>query len=73
DGVAYLPETVGGRDTCVLQADGSEGVFVAELDLEQLRRYRSSEVHGNAFRRPEKYSALTETKIDEPFIRCEKR
>lgn len=73
DGVAYLPETDGSRDTCILQADGSEGIFVAELDLEQLRRYRSSEVHGNAFRRPEKYSALTETKIDEPFIRYERR
>ncbi len=73
DGVAYLPETDGSRDTCILQADSSEGIFVAELDLEQLRRYRSSEVHGNAFRRPEKYSALTETKIDEPFIRYERR
>lgn len=73
DGVAYLPETDGSRDTCILQADSSEGIFVAELDLEQLRRYRSSEVHGNAFRRPEKYSALTETKLDEPFIRYERR
>ncbi len=73
DGVAYLPETDGSRDTCILQADSSEGIFVAELDLEQLRCYRSSEVHGNAFRRPEKYSALTETKIDEPFIRYERR
>lgn len=73
DGVAYLPDMDCSRDTCILQADGSEGIFVAELDLEQLRRYRSSEVHGNAFRRPEKYSALTETKINEPFIRSDRR
>lgn len=73
DGVAYLPDMDRSRDTCILQADGSEGIFVAELDLEQLRRYRSSEVHGNAFRRPEKYSALTETKINEPFIRSDRR
>lgn len=73
DGVAYLPELDGSRDTCILQADGSEEIFVAELDLEQLRCYRNSEVHGNAFRRPEKYSDLTETKINEPFIRSERR
>lgn len=73
DGVAYLPELDSSRDTCILQADGSEGIFVAELDLEQLRCYRNSEVHGNAFRRPEKYSDLTETKINEPFIRSERR
>ena len=54
DGVAYLPELDGSRDTCILQADGKEGIYLAELDLEQLRRYRESEVHGNAFRRPQK-------------------
>ena len=73
DGVAYLPDLDGSRDTCILQSDGSEGIFVAELDLEQLRKYRNSEVHGNTFRRPEKYSELIETKINEPFIRNERR
>ncbi len=73
DGVAYLPNLETSRDTCILQADESEGIFVAELDLEQLRSYRNKEVHGNAFRRPEKYAALTEMKIDEPFIRYERR
>lgn len=69
DGVAYLPEADGSRDTCILQADGKEGVYVAELDLEQLRDYREREVHGNAFRHPKKYGLLTETKILEPFVR----
>lgn len=69
DGVAYLPELDESRDTCILQADGEEGVYVAELDLDQLRRYRATEVHGNAYRRPQKYGLLTDTKIDEPFIR----
>lgn len=69
DGVAYLPELDESRDTCILQTDGEEGVYVAELDLDQLRRYRATEVYGNAYRRPQKYGLLTDTKIDEPFIR----
>lgn len=69
DGVAYLPAMSGSRDTCILQADGQEGLFLAELDLEQLRDYRRTEVHGNAFRHPKKYGLLTETKIREPFVR----
>ncbi|MCI5954542.1 MAG: carbon-nitrogen hydrolase family protein [Lachnospiraceae bacterium] len=69
DGVAYLPELPCSRDTCLLQADGKEGVYVAELDLEQLRRYRESEVHGNAYRRPEIYGLITDGRVEKPFIR----
>ena len=69
DGVAYLPELEGSRDTCILQANGEEGIYLADLDLEQLRRYRESEVHGNAFRRPDKYGLLTDTKVEKPFLR----
>lgn len=69
DGVAYLPKLPGSRDTCILQADGKEGIYMAELDLEQLRDYRNSEVHGNAYRRPQKYGLLLEEKVDAPFIR----
>lgn len=73
DGVAYLPELDGSRDTCILQAGGAEGVYLAELDLEQLRRYREQEIHGNAFRRPQKYGLLLDTKIEPPFIRSSYR
>lgn len=69
DGVAYLPELEGSRDTCILQAEESEGLYLAELDLERLRRYRESEVHGNAFRRPRKYGLLLDEKVEPPFIR----
>lgn len=69
DGVAYLPESNGSRDTCILQADGKEGIYIAELDLKQLRNYRENEVHGNAYRHPKKYRLLIDTKIDKPFIR----
>jgi len=73
DGVAYVPGVNGSRDTCILQADEQEGIFIAELDLSQLRSYREEEVHGNAYRRPQKYSLLIDTKIDVPFIRCDYR
>jgi len=73
DGVAYLPELDGSRDMCILQADGAEGIYLAELDLEQLRCYREHEVHGNAFRKPQKYGLLLDTKIETPFIRSSYR
>lgn len=73
DGVAYLPGLSGSRDTCLLQAGGAEGVYLAELDLDMLREYRRREVHGNAYRRPEKYSLLTESAIMPPFVRDDRR
>ena len=73
DGVAYLPEEEGSRDTCLLQAGGEEGVCVAGLDLDMLRAYRESEVHGNAYRRPKKYGLLTDTRIEAPFLRADRR
>ena len=73
DGVAYLPELEGSRDTCILQAGGTEGIYVAELKLEQLRRYRETEALGNAYRHPKKYGLLTETDIRPPFVRGDYR
>lgn len=73
DGVAYLPELEGSRDTCIVEADGGEGIFMAEFDLDMMRIYRKKEVHGNAYRRPEKYGILLDQKVEEPFIREDKR
>ncbi len=73
DGVAYLPDAAGSRDTCILQAGPEEGVYAAELDLAQLRSYRAREVHGNAFRRPEKYGPLIEKAVAPPFVRPGRR
>lgn len=73
DGVAYLPELSGSRDMCILETGGEEGIYLASFDLDMLRDYRSREVHGNAFRRPEKYALLLETAIQPPFIRAERR
>ena len=73
DGIAYLPGLEGSRDTCILQADEKEGIYLAELDLKQLREYRRSEDHGNAYRRPQKYGLLVDEHIDEPFVRANHR
>ena len=73
DGVAYLPELESSRDTCILQAPEAEGIYLAALDLDQLRAYRAAEVHGNAYRRPEKYALLLDAAVRPPFLRPDRR
>ena len=73
DGIAYLPDMPGSRDTCILRAGSDEGVYIAEFDLDMLREYRSNEVHGNAYRHPKKYRILIDEQIREPFIRDDYR
>lgn len=58
DGVAWLRDEPGSRDMCVLEAPEEAGIFLAEIDLDQLREYRAHEVMGNAYRRPEQYALL---------------
>ncbi len=58
DGVAYLPELCGSRDTCVLEADDTEGIFLARLDISLLREYRRREAQNLRNRRPELYGIL---------------
>lgn len=60
DGVAWLRDEPGVRDMCILEADGSENVFTAEIDLDMLREYRAHEVMGNAYRKAWAYGELTE-------------
>ncbi len=62
DGVVYLPEMHGSRDTCVLEADDSEGIFLAGLDIEMLREYRKREYHYIKNRRPEMYGTIAENR-----------
>lgn len=73
DGVAYLPDRPKSRDTCIMEADGEQDIYVAEFDMDMLRTYRKNEIHGNAYRHPQKYSLLTEEKVNEPFIRSDYR
>jgi predicted amidohydrolase len=71
DGVAF--KETGPRDTCLVQADGHEGIFMAGLDLDLLRAYRANEVWGNAYRKPGRYGLLTSPAVEPPFLRPDAR
>lgn len=73
DGIAYTPDSDGSRDTLILDAGENEGIYLVEIPIDAIRAYRSHEVHGNAYRHPQKYAILTETDIREPFIRKDYR
>ena len=73
DGVPWLPEEEDVRDMQVLDAGSAPGICLAELDLEQLRRHRACEVHGNAYRRPALYGALLDRAAEPPFLRPDAR
>lgn len=57
------------RDTLVIEAGENEGAYLATFDIDLLRAYRESEVWGNAFRKPHRYSQLTSLDVENPFIR----
>ncbi len=73
DGIAYRENEPGSRDTLIIEAGEGEGIYMASFPMEELRAYRQSEVHGNAYRRPEKYHLLISREIQEPFIRADRR
>jgi N-carbamoylputrescine amidase len=58
-------------DPLVVQAGQGEGVYLASLDLDEIREYRTREGLGNAFRRPHRYGLLTAAEVREPFIRVD--
>lgn len=69
DGIAYREGQPGSRDTLIIEAGEREGIYLADFPLDEIREYRSKEVHGNAFRHPGKYGLLISEEIKEPFIR----
>lgn len=69
DGIAYRPEDSGSRDTLVIEAGEREGIYIADFPMDEIRDYRRREVHGNAYRRPDKYSLIISKDKNEPFIR----
>ena len=57
------------RDTLVVEAGESEGIYLATFDVDEIREYCSREVWGNALRSPHRFGLLTALEVDEPFIR----
>jgi len=68
DAVAF-DESGEAKETLIIEAGESEGVYLAEFDMDKIRAYREHEVWGNAFRRPHRYHRLTSLDVDKPFIR----
>ena len=71
DGIAYRPDGGGSRDTLIVEAGEAEGIYMASFQMDELRDYRRREVHGNAYRRPDKYNVLISEEKAEPFVRLE--
>lgn len=73
DGIAYRPTEHGSRDTLIIEAGEQEGMYMASFPIDEIREYRKNEVHGNAYRRPEKYKLLISNEKSEPFLRDDYR
>ena len=73
DGIAYRPSESGSRDTLLMEAGEKEGIYIADFPVDEIRKYRQHEVHGNAYRHPQKYKLLVSERIEEPFIRKDYR
>ena len=61
------------RETCIIEAGGEPGIYLANFDMDLLRSYRLREVHGNSYRHPSKYSILIDDQVEAPFIRKDSR
>lgn len=73
DGIAYEPGSSSSRDTLIVEAGEREGIVIADFPIDAIRKYRKTEVHGNAYRHPRKYQLLLSEYIEEPFIRSDFR
>ncbi len=73
DGIAYKPSEPASRDTLIIEAGEREGIYIADFPIDEIRYYRSIEVHGNAYRHPHKYKLLVSECIEDPFIRKDYR
>ncbi|GAB4520500.1 MAG: carbon-nitrogen hydrolase family protein [Anaerolineae bacterium] len=75
--VAYDAEAFGPdgqpRDTLIIEAGPSEGIYLARFDLDRLRDYRRRETWGNAYRKPSRYGILTSPEVAPPFVRPDAR
>lgn len=61
DGVPWSEEGI--RDMCVFEAPQMPGVYVAELDLDNLRTHRSNDIMGDKYRHPDKYDILSDDNV----------
>jgi predicted amidohydrolase len=73
DAVSFAEVDGDARDTLIVEAGESEGVYIAEFDLDKMRAYRERESWGNAYRKPRSYGLLTSLEVKPPFVRRDAR
>lgn len=61
DGVPWNESGV--RDMCVFEAPDACGIYVADLDLDSLRKHRSNDIMGDKYRHPDKYGILADESV----------
>ena len=59
------------KGECLVLADDKEGIYMATVDLEELRDRRSRVIWGNAYRRPHRYGDLLKTDRDDIWQRTD--
>lgn len=59
------------KGECLVLADDKEGIYMATIDLEELRDRRSRVIWGNAYRRPHRYGDLLKTDRDDIWQRTD--
>lgn len=57
------------NNVLLMADDLTEGLFYAEYDIDELRRYRELEMMGNTYRKVNAYGLLLSEQIEYPFIR----
>lgn len=75
--MANYPDPGFGGRSCAYMVDGSrvalagndEQILLATFEMGWIRPYRERSIWGNAFRRPHRYGALTDTEVKPPFVR----
>ena len=71
DGIAYAED--GSRDTLVVEAGESEGVYLASFPIAALRRYRGKRSPRQCLPPPRKYGLLISEDRQAPFLRDDYR
>jgi N-carbamoylputrescine amidase len=68
DPIAFTGKEGLSRDTTLVEGGTEEGIYLAKFDMNAIRKWRSREVWGNAYRRPRCYSALVDENVVPPFM-----
>lgn len=75
--VAFSPIVYDGDentlDPALIEAGAEEGIYLADFDIEAIRKYRRLETQGDAYRKPKAYGALVDAEQLDVFRRPDAR